>query len=140
MTVADILRQLRSEAVVKMASGSWKWQQPYAVANYVATARPSGDIVWRAIGHALRRKVSEPQLRRTGEWHDLPHGSLHGKMVPRSVAIQAVGISRVRSIEGRGFRFESAQPAHPERIIAESERYSYYAGLRYGVDLQNTGD
>ena len=89
--------------IVTAPMGSWRWQNAYKIATYGMKLAKNGKVLWESVGSS--RKLSYPQIESLNLDH-LAHGSLHNKPVLRTDAIYMLGISRVRSIEKRGFSFK----------------------------------
>ena len=97
------LFEMKKESIVTACMGSWKWQNAYRVATYRPRLAKNGKVVWESVGQS--NKMSQPQLIRNGwEYSDFM-GSFHNSQVRRDEAIKEIGISRVRSIEKRGYKF-----------------------------------
>ena len=104
MISQNIAAQIETESIVSSEQGSWKWQNAYRISTYQAHLTPDGRVLWRSIHRS--GKYSFPQLFRSGRWQRSPHhGGLNHKPVSRREAISAVGISRVRALESRGWKF-----------------------------------
>lgn len=97
------LFEMKKESIVSSCMGSWKWQNAYRVATYHPRLAKNGKVVWESV--ACSGKMSEPQLIRNGWKYSDFLGSFHNHPIRREEAIKEIGISRVRSIEKRGFKF-----------------------------------
>lgn len=97
------LDQMRAVRIVTEQKGSWKWQDAYRIAHYAPVKAENGKILWRAYSHS--RKLSAPQLARI-YGNDRPEMySIHNTPVSRKQAIKEIGILRVKSLEGHGWKF-----------------------------------
>lgn len=97
------LSEMEKQSIVSDCMGSWKWQNAYRVVTYRPRLAKNGRVVWESV--TCSGKMSKPQLIRNGwEYSDFM-GSFHNRPVRRDEAIKEIGISRVRSIEKRGYRF-----------------------------------
>ena len=97
------LLEMEKQSIVSECMGSWKWQNAYCVATYRPRLAKNAKVVWESVGRS--DKMSQPQLIRNGwEYSDFM-GSFHNQPVRRDEAIKEIGISRVRSIEKRGYKF-----------------------------------
>ncbi len=99
------LNQMEIKSIVTSCRGSWQWQDAYRIAWYSPVLCKDGRVRWQSNGQS--GKISSPQLRRQG-CYDNPNylsGSQHNTPVIRAEACRAIGVSRVRSIEGRGYVF-----------------------------------
>ena len=98
-TNRELLSRIDTSAIVTTPQGSWRWQKAFRVASYEAAERiGDGVVVWRSVEQGRKRSINQLPA-------GLPAGSLHNCPVRRADAVAAVGESRVRRLEGSGFRF-----------------------------------
>lgn len=93
-----------TKRIVTSCMGSWQWQQAYRISTYGFRLGKNGKVLWESV--STSGKMSLPQLERLGLTKSLKFGSMHNRQVERKEAIKLIGISRVRSIEKRGYSFK----------------------------------
>jgi len=69
----------RTYRIVAHERGSWKWQDAYSIATYVARRDRNGNLRWYSEGYGSRAKYSMPQLHRMA-FTDIVAGALKRKI------------------------------------------------------------
>jgi hypothetical protein len=83
-TMNTPIEKLEAQRVVRLARGSWRWQEAYAVVRYRTRRARDGRWLWVSDGK-ITNKCSMPQLRARG-YAKTPHGSLHNRLVDHANA------------------------------------------------------
>ena len=101
MKKQEIANKIQTKRIVVTQQGSWKWQDAFRIATYVAKLADNGKVVWESVSQSC--KFSEPQLRARGI--DYPHGGLHNQQISKEVASNFIGKAKINMIEKHGWKF-----------------------------------